>query len=166
MTASGKKGRRRLQKDKFGSSGGASSSSGNSNSNSNNSGSSAAPKSFQDLVSRSFDDEFFHQIQNQENGGSTHNTHRGTRQLKAEEEEGGGENQASANPTYDFSMHSCSLSPSTHAHDDDDEGGEFDDGQQFQLNGRSLVTHKPRRLHKKILKTLRGGSGVKKSRKR
>jgi len=166
MTASGTKGRRRLQKDKFGSSGGASSSSGNSNGVSNNS-SSAAPKSSQDLVSWSFDDDFFHQLQNQENSGSNHNTHRGTRQLlKAEEEEGSGENQASANPTYDFSMHSCSLSPSTHAYDDDDEGGEFDDGQQFQLNGRSLVTHKPRRLHKKILKTLRGGSGVKKSRKR
>lgn len=150
---SGTKGKGRIKKGKFGSGGGGSSGS-----------SSAAPKSVQQLVSWSFDDESFQQLvdlQNQENSGSIHNR---------EDIEYVGENQASANnPTYDFSMHSCSLSPSTHAYDDDENDDEYyDDGQQFQLNGRSLVTHKSRRLHTKILKTLRGGgagSGVKKSRK-
>ena len=54
-------------------------------------------------------------------------------------------------PTYDFSIHSCSMSPSSY---------EEQQQQNMSLVGSgSLVTHKPRgRFHKKILKKIRGGS--------
>ena len=64
-------------------------------------------------------------------------------------------------PTYEFSLHSCSMSP-TLSQDDQFwqnntiEGGEGGD----RIGDGSLVTHKPRRLHKKIMNKLR----IKKSR--
>lgn len=64
-------------------------------------------------------------------------------------------------PTYEFSLHSCSMSP-TLSQDDQFwqsntiEGGEVGD----RIGDGSLVSHKPRRLHKKIMNTLR----IKKSR--
>lgn len=71
-------------------------------------------------------------------------------------------------PTYEFSLHSCSMSPTLSQDDqfwqnnttlsqDDQlwqnktiEGGEGGD----RIGDGSLVTHKPRRLHKKIMNTL------------
>lgn len=83
-----------------------------------------------------------------------------TLDMKEKEKEKEEEMAYISGPTYEFSLHSCSMSPPP-----------SDDGQFWPNNtkdGRggdrvgdgSLVTHKPRRLHRKILNSLR----IKKSR--
>ena len=62
-------------------------------------------------------------------------------------------------PTYDFSMHSCSISPSSY---DDHNVGQL----QFGVgNGSGLVTHKPRGVQK-LMKSLRRGGLKKKALKK
>ena len=109
-----------------------------------------AGKFFKQLMSQSFDDTTFprpvvddvvEEEENQENIGGGNNT----------------ENQEMEGPTYDFSMHSCSMSPSSY---DDHNVGQLLFGEG---NGSGLVTHKPRGLHKKLMKSLRRG-GLKKKR--
>jgi hypothetical protein len=105
-------------------------------------------------------------LHNQENSGNAYNMIEPAVPHYPGEEQGGNKLFA---PTYDFSLHSCSMSPPS-LNDDQywstptkGKGGEGGGGEQQHRHGDgSLVTHKPRRLHRKVLNSLRGG--IKKSR--
>lgn len=123
------------------------------------------PTFFKNLVSRSFGDDYSRHLElhDQENSGDAGNITEPSGPHLQENEQV--ENKLSG-PTYDFSLHSSSMSPPS-LHDEqywskptNARGG---GPQQHRVGDGSLVTHKPRRLHKKILNSLR--SGIKKSRK-
>ena len=65
-------------------------------------------------------------------------------------------------PTYEFSLHSCSMSPTLSQDDQFWQKNNSNEGEEGgdRIGDGSLVTHKPRRLHKKIMNKLR----IKKSR--
>ena len=137
---------------------------------SNGSSCSAAPKFFKSLISQSFDEAaFFRPVDfQQQQEEEQENIQQGVRLAKEQLHKYQKQQQG---PTHDFSMHSCSMSP-TSTNEGDEQyflnpstmiGG----GLTGNVGTSSLVTHKPRRLHKKILNTFRKGSNglKKKSRK-
>ncbi|KAL3765306.1 hypothetical protein ACHAW5_006091 [Stephanodiscus triporus] len=118
----------------------------------NNSG-----KFIKKLFTQSFDDGFSRHVEFHDQVNACNTIERSVSHAREEEQR----DDKMSGPTYDFSLHSCSMSPSSS--NDDQCWLKSGQPQHHRLGDGSLVTHKPRRLHIKILNTLRGG--MKKSRK-
>jgi len=112
----------------------------------NNSG-----KFIKKLVAQSFDDGFSRHVEFHDQESAYNTIERAVPHAREEEQ---GDDKMSG-PTYDFSLHSCSMSPPSS--NDDQCWLNSGQPQQHRLGDGSLVTHKPRRLHRKLLNTLRGG---------